>query len=118
MNHEQATELFSAYWDRELVGDEHAALEEHLSSCIVCRREYQNFEKTVGLLRSTGRVAAPRGFADKLKKRGKKRGARIGAWQNALTRTPYEIISLIMLIAMLAVYVVLSQGQPTHLRLH
>jgi len=118
MNHEQAIELFSAYWDRELPSDQHAALEEHLGSCLVCKREYQSFEKTVGVLRANGRVAAPPKFADKLKKRAKKRGVRIGAWQNALTRTPYELISLIMLVVMMALYIVLQQSSPAHLRLH
>ncbi len=117
MNHEQATELFSAYWDRDLPVEENAALEEHLSSCLVCRREFQRFEKTVGLLKAHGRVAAPPRFGDKVKKRAKKRGVRIGHWQTALTRTPYEVFSLLMLVALLAVYVLLSQSQPVHLRL-
>lgn len=117
MNHEQATDLFSAYWDRELSAEDHAALEDHLSACLVCRREFQQFEKTVGLLRSNGRVAAPARFAAKLKKRAKKRGVRVSHWQTSLTRTPYEVFSLIMLAALLAVYVLLSQSQPTHLRL-
>ena len=41
MDHAQATELFSSYWDRELEPGETARLEEHLHSCVVCRREYQ-----------------------------------------------------------------------------
>ena len=50
VDHARATELFSAYWDEDLAPDELGALEEHLKSCVVCRREYQTFEKTVGAI--------------------------------------------------------------------
>jgi anti-sigma factor RsiW len=118
MDHVQATELFSAYWDEELPPEQVSALEEHLSSCLVCRREYQTFEKAVSAVGALHRMVAPAGFNEGVRKKIHKRSkGRFFTPQRLATRVPYEVFSLVMLGLILAIYVVLQLTHPGQLRL-
>ena len=118
VDHSQATELFSAYWDRELGDAEKGALEEHLRSCLVCRREFQTFEKTVNAVATLDKQVAPPDFAEGV--RGKIRKRSRGRFFNPrklAERIPYEVFSLVMLGLILAIYVVLQLTHPGQLKL-
>jgi anti-sigma factor RsiW len=113
MDHVQASELFSAYWDRELSSAESAELEEHLGACVVCRREYQEFERAVGAVSSLERQLAPAHFVGGVVKRVRKRSrGRFFVGRRALERIPYELFSVVMLGVLLAIYVVLQLSSP------
>ncbi len=118
VDHSQATELFSAYWDEELGADQVGALEEHLKSCVVCRREYQSFEEALGAVGSLHRMVAPSDFSagvrDKIRKRSH---GRFFTPRKLAERIPYEMFSLVMLGLLLAIYVVLMFGEPSRLKL-
>jgi len=118
VDHARATELFSAYWDEDLAQDELGALEEHLRSCVVCRREYQQFEKAVSAIGSMHRMVAPSDFAagvrSKINKRSK---GRFFNPRRLAERIPYELFSLVMLGLILAIYVVLQLTQPGTLKI-
>ena len=118
VDHTQATELFSAYWDEDLPNEQLGALEEHLKSCVVCRREYQTFERTVGAVGTLHRMVAPSDFAagvrDEIRKRSR---GRFFQPRRLAQRIPYELFSLVMLGLLLAIYVVLTLGEPSRLRL-
>jgi hypothetical protein len=118
VDHEQATGLFSAYWDRELGDAEKGALEEHLRSCVVCRREFQSFEKTVTAVGTMHKMVAPPDFAEgvRTKIRKKSRG-RFFNPKKLAERIPYEVFSLVMLGLILAIYVVLQLTHPGQLKL-
>src|SRR5512147_978874 len=76
MNCEKARDRFSSLWEKELAPFEEKVLKEHLSSCLECRREFEQFEKTMGWLRSVGEAEVPEGFLSELyKKRNEKTGA-------------------------------------------
>ena len=113
VDHAQASELFSAYWDEELGPEQLGALEEHLKSCVVCRREYQQFEKAVNALGSMHKMVAPRDFIDgvrgKIRKRSK---GRFFTPRRLAERVPYELFSLVMLGLILAIYIVLQLAHP------
>lgn len=118
VDHAQASELFSSYWDEELGPDEAGRLEEHLRSCLVCRREYAEFEKTLGALGALSHEIAPPGFAAGVVKRVQKRShGRYFASRGMLDRVPYELFSLVMLGLILAIYVILQMAQPGHLKM-
>ncbi len=59
-------ELFSARVDDALSADERVRLGAHLATCAECTREWQRFERTVGLLRATEPAQAPAGFVDRV----------------------------------------------------
>jgi anti-sigma factor RsiW len=118
MDHEQATALFSAYWDEELDAKEASALEEHLRTCVVCRREYQSFEQTVGAVGSLHKMVAPPEFGEEVKGRIRKRSrGRFFTPRRLAERIPYELFSLLMLGLILAMYVLFSLGHPSQLKL-
>jgi anti-sigma factor RsiW len=118
VDHARATELFSAYWDKDLSQPDASALEEHLRSCVVCRREYQSFEKTVGAVGQLHKMIAPPEFADEVRARIRKRSrGRFFTPRKMAERIPYELFSLVMLGLILAIYVVLQLGHPAQLKL-
>jgi anti-sigma factor RsiW len=118
VDHAQATELFSAYWDEELAADQAGALEDHLRSCLVCRREYESFEQTVGSLGALHKMVAPPEFSDEVRSRIRKRSrGRFFSPRRLAERIPWELFSLLMLGLILAIYVVLSLVQPSQLKL-
>jgi hypothetical protein len=118
VDHARATELFSAYWDEDLGPGDLGALEEHLKSCVVCRREYETFQKTVGALGTLHRFTAPPDFAEGVHSRIRKRSkGRFFTPRKMAERIPYEVFSLLMLGLILAIYVVLQLAQPGHLHL-
>jgi anti-sigma factor RsiW len=118
VDHARATELFSSYWDKELPPNELGALEEHLKSCVVCRREYETFEKTVSALGTLHRFTAPPDFAEGVHARIRKRSkGRFFTARRMAERIPYEVFSLVMLGLILAIYIVLQLSQPGHLKL-
>ena len=118
VDHARATELFSAYWDHELPPTDVSALEEHLRSCVVCRREYQTFEKTVGAVGQLHKMTAPPDFAEAVRTRIRKRSrGRFFTPRKLAERMPYELFSLVMLGLILAIYIVLQLAHPANLKL-
>jgi anti-sigma factor RsiW len=113
LDHSQATELFSAYWDEELGPEQLGALEEHLRSCVVCRREYQQFEQAVSALGSMHRMVAPSDFGEGVRTKIRKRSkGRFFTPRRLAERIPYEMFSLVMLGLILAIYIVLQLAHP------
>jgi anti-sigma factor RsiW len=116
VDHAQATELFSSYWDEELAPERAAELEEHLAACVVCRREYKEFERAVEAVASLPRLIAPVGFVPGVVKRVQKR-SRGRLLMRPLDRLPYELFSLVMLGLILAIYLILQMAQPGRVNL-
>ena len=113
VNHAEATELFSAYLERDLPPEQAGALEEHLQGCEPCRRELQDFERTVGALGTVHKMAAPPEFLDGVRDRIRKRSrGRFFSTRRAAQRVPYELFSLVMLALILAIYLALQLMQP------
>jgi anti-sigma factor RsiW len=118
MDHDRATELFSALWDGELAREESAALRDHLGTCLACRRDFENFEKSMGALKSLQRVLAPPDFAVGVQARIRRRSmGRFFTPQRLSERVPYELFSLVMLGLIVAIYVVFGLSHPQQLRL-
>jgi anti-sigma factor RsiW len=118
VDHTRATELFTAYWDQDLAPADQSALEEHLKSCVVCRREYQTFQKTLGAVNQLDKMMAPPDFADGVRARIRKRSrGRFFTPRKMAERIPYELFSLVMLGLLLAIYLVLQLAHPAQLKL-
>ena len=80
----EARDQFSARADEVLTPDERAALEAHLATCGECRREWQRFAATVGLLHAVEPARAPAGFVDRVLG-----AARPQPWYRRLARTVF-----------------------------
>jgi Putative zinc-finger len=63
---QQIRDLFSARVDGALADAERARLDAHLATCAECAREWEGFERTVGLLRAVAPARAPAGFVDRV----------------------------------------------------
>jgi hypothetical protein len=85
---------------------------------VVCRREFQTFEKTVGAVGGLHKMVAPPDFAAGVRERIRRRSnGRFFGPRRLAERLPYELFSLVMLGLILAIYVVLQLVQPTQLTL-
>lgn len=58
MNCRQSARHFGAYWDDELTQAEREWLEAHFASCESCRRDYEQFARTLELMGSMPRAEA------------------------------------------------------------
>lgn len=115
MEHIQATEMFSSYWDGDLTPAEVAALEEHLRDCHVCHEEYQQFRQAMGALGGLAKVPvpAPLTFTEGVVERVRRRsGGRFFNPRRRHTRFPYEMVSALMLIIILLIYLMFQLSQP------
>ena len=84
----QVKQLFSPYLDGAVTGTEMLALQDHLSGCPGCHREYQALRRTQQLLATVGRPKAPADLGLKLRlaisreaavaRRGRFEGVRYG----------------------------------------
>jgi Putative zinc-finger len=63
----QVKQLFSPYLDGAVTGTEMLALQDHLSGCPRCHRDYQGLRRTQQLLVSVGRPKAPADLGLKLR---------------------------------------------------
>jgi anti-sigma factor RsiW len=109
LNHETASDLFSAYLDAELPPPELERLEEHLHHCDTCRSGYEEFAEAITLVRDVPRLRAPRGFTRRVVKRARRsrtRGLGPAAAQLVLQRQHVEVAALILLAAALAALVI------------
>ena len=107
MDREQAVDLFSAYWDGELPPDQVEAFEAFLERDDETRQEYDRFRRALESLASLTEQQAPDNFVEKLQRRMRRRsgGKLFGAnrW-GTITRVPYELFSLILILIILSVY--------------
>jgi hypothetical protein len=69
MDCEKAQDRFSSFWEKELSPSEDKALKEHLSSCPKCRKEFEQFAKTMRWLHSAGEVEVPEEFLSEIHKK-------------------------------------------------
>jgi hypothetical protein len=63
---ERATTLFGSAWDDELTATERDGLERHIEACGMCRREYDEFARTLELVQALPRPQVDEGFAGRV----------------------------------------------------
>jgi anti-sigma factor RsiW len=105
MDHEAAQERFSDYLEGELAADEQREVAAHLEGCADCRRELEAFRQTLRHLSGLRPMPAPDGFVGKVQQRINKRSrGRFFRVERLLFRVPFEWISFVIIILMLALY--------------
>jgi anti-sigma factor RsiW len=112
-DHTDFTDKFSSYLDGDLPASERVGLEEHIASFTGCRLELDRFRAMVGGLARLKHRAPPgfmHGIQEQIARRSQgrffgKRGLLFG-------RIPFEWVSLVMIIAMLAYLILSLQGSP------
>ncbi len=73
MECEKVRDRFSSLWEKELTPSEEKGIKDHLSSCRECRREYEQFEKTMRWLHAAEEVEVPDEFVFDLYKKMEER---------------------------------------------
>jgi anti-sigma factor RsiW len=107
MDREQASDMFSAYREGELPPDQVRSLEKFLEQDKECRSDYERFCRTLDTLAMLREQPAPDGFVEKLQGRIRRRsGGKLfsSGPGSMLTRVPYELFSLVLILILLAVY--------------
>ena len=113
--HARAQEAFSSYLDGELPDDQRRFVDEHLAGCIQCRTELARLKSTVQNLGSL-RARAPGSFLADIQNQihRRSRGRFFARRRLLFGRIPFEWVSLAMILAMLAYYIITQQSSPTH----
>jgi len=110
MDHEAVQERFSDYLESELSPEEQAEVAAHLESCEACRNELNAFRHTLRSLAQLPPIPAPEGFVGKVQQRINKRSrGRFFRGERLFMRVPFEWISFVIIILMLALYILMMQ---------
>jgi len=72
MNCTHARRLFAAFWDDETTQAEREWLEGHFASCPKCRREYEQYARTLEVLGSLPRIEAAPDLAERALQRARR----------------------------------------------
>jgi hypothetical protein len=121
MDCERIKDRFSSLWEKELTSLEEKDIREHLSSCPECRREFEEFQKTMQWLHSVEEVEVPDGFLPELHKKIEDRKTKAtpgktstGRWFNLpiSIKLPVQAVAMVAIV-FLVLY--LSKMMPTGL---
>ena len=114
LDHQEAKDRFDRYYEGDLPADDQQAMDAHLASCAECREEYQRLVQALGALSRMRGAHAPKDFLDAVQGRIRTRskGRFFSRRPDLTSRLPYEVLSVVMLIAILAIflYVFLGKG--------
>jgi anti-sigma factor RsiW len=112
--HERIREQLSSYVEGELDDRARAAVDQHVASCAPCRAELAGFRATLGQLGNL-RAKAPGSFLADIQDqiRTRSRGRFFNRRHLLFRRIPFEWVSLAMIVAMLAYYIITTHAVPT-----
>jgi hypothetical protein len=106
MDCEKIRDRFSSLWEKELTAPEERMVRQHLSSCRECQKEFEQFEKTIGWLRSVGEVEVPDRFLPELQKKMEERKDKATLAEKARGRWlgfPFSLRLPVQAVAMVAI---------------
>ena len=113
-NCERTQEQLSALLDNELSDDQRRALLADLQKCEACSKALEDLRETVGNLGKLRKSAPPTFLADIQNQiRHRSKGRFFGKRFMLFGRIPFEWVSLMMIMAMLAYYIITLQSSPT-----
>jgi anti-sigma factor RsiW len=112
--HERVREQLSDYVEGELDAAARAAVDRHVATCAACRTELEGFRATLGQLGNL-RAKAPGSFLADIQNqiRTRSRGRFFNRRHLLFGRIPFEWVSLAMIVAMLAYYIITTHAAPT-----
>ncbi|MGZ3615052.1 MAG: zf-HC2 domain-containing protein [Thermodesulfobacteriota bacterium] len=119
MECERIKDRFSSLWEKELTSLEEKDIREHLSSCPECRREFEQFQKTMQWLHSVEEVEVPDGFLPELHKKIEDRRTKAAPGKTSTRRwfnLPISVKLPVQAVAMVAIVFLvlyLSKMMPT-----
>lgn len=111
---ERTQERLSALLDNELSDDDRRAVLAEVQSCEACGKALEELRTTLANLSRLRQAAPPRfleGIQAQINQRSK--GRFFGKRLMLFGRIPFEWVSLVMILAMLAYYILTMQGSPT-----
>ncbi len=104
---------FSALFDHQLSNETKGEVEGHIASCASCRAEWDAFAKSIRATRLLPLAEAPPDFSAGVVARIRQRShGRFFGQRRWTDRMPYELVSVIMLAAIVAIYIWLQISQP------
>lgn len=111
--HQDAQDRFDRYYEGDLAAEEQRAMDAHLAECTECRESYQKLVKTLAALSKMKATHAPGDFIDSVQGRirQRSRGRFFSRRPDFTSRLPYEVLSVVMLIALLAIFLYIFIGK-------
>ncbi|WP_428264419.1 anti-sigma factor family protein [Haliangium sp.] len=115
--HPDIESQFSELYERSLSPDSQRSVEEHLASCEVCRRAYEEFRETMSMLSGLHKMAAPQDFERDVEETIRRRSAGRFFGRRAFgDRVPYELLAILVLVVGVAIFFLLRGSQTGSLR--
>ncbi|MCB9557419.1 MAG: zf-HC2 domain-containing protein [Deltaproteobacteria bacterium] len=111
MDHQQAKDKFSDYYEDSLDMQQRAAIEAHFGSCSECRAEYEAFKETLRGLSGLHQLAQPIELSKKVARRIHRRSAGRFFGDRAETRFSFEWLSLVVILILLVVVFVVTTSE-------
>lgn len=113
-NCERTQAEFSALLDNELSDDQRRVVLADVKSCAACASALEDLRSAVASLSQLKHAAPPTFLQDVQNQiRQRSRGRFFGKRFMLFGRIPFEWVSLVMILAMLAYYIVTMQSSPT-----
>lgn len=108
MEHQQAKDMFTSYYDGDLAQEDKASLEAHLDACQECQSEWQEFEKTMGEVSGLLKMPPPQNVAASVEKKihHRSRGRFFGKAKN--NNIQFALISFILVLLFMLAYLMLT----------
>ena len=113
LTHEEAQERFDRYREGDLPAAEQTQMEQHFAACTECREGYQRFLTALNALSRLPSATAPADFVDKVQGqiRRRSRGRFFSRPIDWSSRLPYEVLSVVMLVAIVAIFLFIFLGR-------
>jgi ferric-dicitrate binding protein FerR (iron transport regulator) len=109
MDRDRAREWFSRYRDDDLSAEERASLEAFLEQDPECRREWEEFQRTLDEVSGLHLLQPPAGFVEAVERKIRKRsrGRFFGAQRPAATW--FAVVSFVLILFFILAYLVLAE---------
>jgi len=110
MDSDRAREMFSRCRDGDLSADERAAFEAVLEGDAECRREWEEFQRTLDEISGLGRLQPPAGFAEAVEQKIRKRSRGRFFGEQRPGATWFAVISFILILFFILAYLLLAES--------
>lgn len=108
MDHQQAIDLFTGYHDGDLDAAQKSALESHLDSCEDCKKEWQEYQKTMSEVSGLLNMVAPKDVVKAVETKIHRRSKGKFFGKQKKPNIQFALVSFILVLLFMLAYLMLT----------